>query len=44
MEENRCPGCMEEKQQHPVCEHCGWDERTQNEPHQLPVGSILRGQ
>ena len=44
MENNRCFGCMEEKQNHPICEHCGFDERQQNLPHQLPMGSILRGQ
>ena len=35
---------MEEKQQHPICEHCGFDERTRNNIHQLPLGSILRCQ
>ena len=44
MEFNRCLGCMEEKQQHPICEHCGFDERTRNNIHQLPLGSILRCQ
>ena len=43
MEYNRCFGCMEEKKNHPVCEHCGWDERRQNDVHQLPVGTILQG-
>ena len=44
MEFNRCLGCMEEKHQHPICEHCGYDERTRNQIHQLPAGTILRGQ
>ena len=44
MEFTRCLGCMEEKRQHPICEHCGYDERTENDAHQLPVGTILRGQ
>ena len=43
MEFNRCLGCMKEKTQ-PVCEHCGWDENSQNQPHQLPTGTILKGQ
>ena len=34
---------MKEKTQ-PVCEHCGYNERTQNAPHQLPAGTILRDQ
>ena len=40
---SRCPGCMREKHR-PVCEHCGFDEKTQNLPHQLRIGTILRGQ
>ena len=44
MEFERCPGCMEEKHQHPICEHCGWDERHENDVQQLPAGTILRGQ
>ena len=44
MERNRrCYGCMNIKTQ-PVCEHCGWDERRNNAPHQLPVGTLLREQ
>ena len=39
----RCYGCMKEKTQ-PVCEHCGYNELTLNAPHQLPAGTILRGQ
>lgn len=40
----RCFGCMQMKQMHPVCEHCGYDERTQNSDHQLPTGTVLGGQ
>lgn len=39
-----CPGCMQIKQQQPVCELCGFDERTPNQPHQLPVGTVLQNQ
>lgn len=35
---------MQAKQSSPICEHCGYDERNQNAPHQLPVGTVLRGQ
>jgi len=35
---------MRYKQQSPVCEHCGYDERRQNDAHQLPVGTVLQGQ
>ena len=44
MEKKRCPGCMKEKTQTPVCEHCGYNENVPNYPHQLAVGTILRGQ
>ena len=27
----------------PVCPHCGYPVQPQNEPHQLPVGTMLRG-
>ena len=27
----------------PVCPHCGYPAKPQNEPHQLPVGTMLRG-
>ena len=40
----RCNGCMKLKKSHPVCEHCGYDERTKNQEHQLPVGTVLHGQ
>ena len=26
----------------PVCPHCGYPVHSQNEPHQLPVGTLLR--
>jgi len=42
MAEQRCPGCMQTKLQHPVCEHCGYDARTPNLPHQLPAGTVLQ--
>jgi len=29
------------KQNHPECEHCGYDERQQNCDHQLPVGAKI---
>ena len=41
MEQNRCPGCMEIKNGGVVCEHCGYDERKKNEPHQLQIGTVL---
>lgn len=44
MEQNRCMGCMKPKQSCPICEHCGHDERAQNQIHQLPVGTILHNQ
>ncbi|MBR5617699.1 MAG: protein kinase [Oscillospiraceae bacterium] len=42
MEQNRCPGCMNIKSGM-VCEHCGFDERRQNAPHQLQIGTVLLG-
>ena len=42
MEQNRCPGCMEIKSG-TVCGHCGYDERRQNAPHQLQIGTVLLG-
>ena len=36
-----CMGCMQVKQSNPRCEHCGYDERSQNNTHQLPVGTIV---
>jgi len=42
--ETRCYGCMRPKQSTPICEHCGHDDRRNNAPHQIPVGTVLRGQ
>jgi len=44
MERRLCPGCMNWKHSGFICEHCGHDERIPNEPHQLPVGTALKGQ
>lgn len=44
MEQRYCYGCMKPKTQSPICEHCGFDERTQNAPHQLPIGMLLQNQ
>lgn len=44
METKRCNGCMKLKTQSPVCEWCGYDENTQNDIHQLPVGTVLKEQ
>ena len=44
MEQKRCYGCLRMKGRETVCPHCGFDERTQNAPHQLPQGTVLRGQ
>jgi len=44
MEQRFCYGCMRPKQQSPVCEHCGHDERQPNMKHQLPVGTVLNNQ
>ena len=43
MEQKRCLGCMKMKSASPICEHCGYDERTSNEPHQLQAGTVLLG-
>jgi len=43
MRSKRCYGCMQIKEQDPVCEHCGYDSRQANAPHQLPAGTILQG-
>ncbi len=40
--EKRCYGCMKVKGSTPICEHCGYSERNQNKPHQLPVGHVLQ--
>ena len=42
MEQRRCFGCMELTEQ-AVCPRCGWGVGQNNEPHQLPVGTILAG-
>ena len=42
MEQRRCFGCMELTEQ-AVCPRCGWGAEQNNEPHQLPVGTILAG-
>ena len=44
MTKKRCFGCMQLKESSPVCEHCGFNENVQNESHQLPMGTVLRGQ
>jgi len=44
MEEKRCYGCMKIKSGESVCEHCGYDENTHNETHQLTAGTILKEQ
>ena len=43
MEQRRCAGCMAVTDG-PYCQHCGWPADKDNEPHQLPVGTVLRGQ
>lgn len=35
---------MNLKTSRPVCEHCGYNENTNNAPHQLPVGTMLNNQ
>ena len=44
MEGKRCYGCMKLKKNSPVCEHCGYDERETNAPHQIPAGTVLKEQ
>jgi len=36
-----CMGCMKIKESGHRCEHCGFDERSNNGTHQLPVGTIV---
>jgi len=43
MEQRRCAGCMAVTEG-PICHNCGWPAEKNNEPHQLPVGTVLRGQ
>jgi len=42
--EQRCLGCMRMKTHQPVCEHCGFDARSENSSHQLPLGTEVGGQ
>ena len=42
MEERRCERCFAPTVR-AVCEHCGWPVQGHNEPHQLPVGTVLGG-
>lgn len=42
MEAVRCPGCMRLKTRHPLCEHCGYNEKIDNLSHQLPIGTRLQ--
>ena len=44
MKEKRCYGCMRLKSDNTVCEYCGYDERTSNEQHQIPAGTVLKEQ
>lgn len=39
-----CFGCMRQKQNSPICECCGFDERTENQSHHLPIGTLLQNQ
>ena len=43
MSERRCYGCMQIIDGD-FCPHCGWLKEKNNEPHQLPVGTVLRDQ
>ncbi|MBO7253558.1 MAG: BspA family leucine-rich repeat surface protein [Oscillospiraceae bacterium] len=40
----RCFGCMKMKENRPVCEHCGYDERSSANTNQLQPGTVLGGQ
>ena len=44
MEKTRCYGCMKLKSPGDICEHCGYDQRQGNAPHQLPTGTVLKEQ
>ena len=35
---------MQQKEESPTCEHCGFDERQENLSHQLPIGTMLQNQ
>ena len=43
MDTTLCYGCMEPTDQF-ICPHCGFPRNGNNQPHQLPVGTLLRGQ
>ena len=43
MNQHRCYGCMEMITEE-VCPHCGYSLHQNNEPNQLPVGTLLREQ
>lgn len=40
--ERRCYGCMKMVSR-PYCQDCGWTMDSNNETHQLPVGTVLEG-
>ena len=42
METRRCISCQRQIDSQ-VCPSCGYPVQSQNEPHQLPVGTMLRG-
>lgn len=44
MDKQRCMGCMQPMADNPICEHCGYDARTGNLPHQLKPGTVLQNQ
>ena len=44
MEHRRCHSCMAKMGNGRFCERCGYDQQTQNAPHQLPAGTVLKGQ
>ena len=43
MDTTLCYGCMEPSDQF-ICPHCGFPRNGNNQPHQLRVGTLLRGQ
>lgn len=44
MEQLRCYGCMQPRSEGRFCQHCGFAFDTPNAPHQLPAGTVLKGQ
>lgn len=44
MQKKRCMGCMQPISDEKICPHCGHDQSERNGIHQLPAGTILRGQ